>query len=274
MTLGRTASGIAFEVVGRPGGRALPVVLVHAGVADRRMWDPVWHELTRDRPGLRLDLRGYGDSVSRPVGALLPYIDVLATLDAAAFDRVHLVGASFGAGVAVETALVEPWRVASLLLAAPGGSLLDSPTEWLRAAWRAETEALAAGDLDAAAEIDVRAFVDGPRRGPDVVDPAVRALVHGMQRRAFEITADWSDVEEDELDPPALQRLAELLAPALVLVGDLDGDAMADAAERVVRDIAGARLVRWPDVAHLPSLERPTDFAALARAWFTEVERR
>jgi 3-oxoadipate enol-lactonase len=25
-----------------------------------------------------------------------------------------------------------------------------------------------------------------------------------MQRRAFEVTADWDDVEEQELDPPAL----------------------------------------------------------------------
>jgi pimeloyl-ACP methyl ester carboxylesterase len=88
-----------------------------------------------------------------------------------------------------------------------------------------------------------------------------------MQRRAFEVIAGWDDVEEDEMDPPALDRLGEIGIPVLVLVGGLDLDTVHDAAGRVVAGIAGARRVDWPDAGHLPSLEQPAAFADLLLHW-------
>ena len=261
----RTSTGIAYDRAG-PGG-ALPVVLLHAGIADRRMWEPLWPALTTERDVVRLDLRGYGESVDRPRGPLSPVDDVLDTLAELGIARCHLVGASFGAGVAVEVALTVPERVASLLLSAPGGALIAEVTPELRTFFDAERAALAAGDLDAAVEANLVWWVEGPRRRPGDVDPAIRELVGRMQRLAFELTADWDDVEEKELDPPALDRLAELALPTLVLVGALDLDAILDASRRVADEVAGARRVDWPDVAHLPSLERPDDFLALLRDW-------
>ena len=162
--------------------------------------------------------------------------------------------------------------MASLLLSAPGGALIAEVTPDLRAFIDAERSALAAGDLDAAVEANLAWWVDGPQRDAGVVDPEVRELVRRMQRRAFELTADWDDVEEQELDPPALERLAEVTAPTLVLMGALDLDAIADAARRVTEGIAGARRVDWPDVAHLPSMERPDDFLALLRGWLASAQ--
>ena len=78
-------------------------MFLHAGVADRRMWDPQWPALTAERDVLRLDLRGYGESVVRPRGALFTVSDVLDTLAELGIGRCHLVGASFGASVAVES---------------------------------------------------------------------------------------------------------------------------------------------------------------------------
>jgi 3-oxoadipate enol-lactonase len=46
-----------------------PVVLLHAGIADRRMWDLQWPPLTAERDVVRLDLRGFGESVVRPRAA-------------------------------------------------------------------------------------------------------------------------------------------------------------------------------------------------------------
>src|SRR4051812_42665847 len=237
------------------------VVLLHAGVADRRMWDPLWPGLTAERDAIRLDLPGFGDSTERPSGALYPVDDVLDTLDALDVERCRLVGASYGAGVAVEVALTAPGLVESLLLAAPGGSLIAEATPQLRASWEAENAALDAGDLDAAVEANLATWVDGPHR--DASDPAVRDLVAVMQRRAFELTADWDDVPERDLDPPALERLDEIRVPTVILLGALDLDAIHDTAHRLAEGIRGARLLEWPDVAHLPSLERPDDFLAL-----------
>jgi 3-oxoadipate enol-lactonase len=93
-----------------------------------------------------------------------------------------------------------------------------------------------------------------------------------MQRRAFEVTAAWDDIKKRELDPAALDRLAEIRVPTLVLVGSLDLDAVQEAARRVADGIGGARLVNWPDTAHLPSMERPDDFLALLRDWLALSE--
>ena len=261
----RTSAGIAYDRAG-PRGKP-PVVLIHAGVADRRMWDPIWPGLTADHDAVRLDLRGFGESVELPNGALSPVDDVLNTLAELDIAQCHLVGASLGAGVAVEATLTEPAKVLSLLLSAPAGSLLAALTPDLRAFLDAERSALGRGDLDGAVEANLSWWVDGSRRDGDHVDSAVRVSVGQMQRRAFEVTAGWDDVEETELDPPALDRLTEIRIPTLILIGALDLDAVHDAARRVVDGIAAARLIEWPDVAHLPSMERPDDFLELLRDW-------
>ena len=260
-----TTDGIAYDRAGPRG--ELPVVLVHAGVADRRMWDPIWSPLTRERDAIRLDLRGFGDSVARPAGPVSPADDVLGVLADAGVGRCHLVGASFGAGVAVETALTRPSAVASLLLAAPAGALLAEVTPELQAFLDAEGTALERGDLDAAVEANLAWWVEGPRRRASEVEPAVRELVARMQRRAFELTAGWDDVEQEEMEPPALDRLAEIAAATLVLIGGLDLDAVQAAAGRVAAEVAGARRVDWPEVGHLPALERPAEFLGLLREW-------
>ncbi|WP_418607726.1 alpha/beta fold hydrolase [Georgenia sp. SUBG003] len=164
-------------------------------------------------------------------------------------------------------ALGRPALVASLLLSAPGGALIPAATDDLRAFVRAETAALEVEDLDGAVEANLSWWVDGPFRESDGVDPAVRESVRGMQRRALEIAAAWGDVEEDELDPPALDRLGEVAAPTLVVQGGLDLDAIRDAARQVTEGVPGARRIDWPDVAHLPSMERPEDFLDVLRAW-------
>jgi 3-oxoadipate enol-lactonase len=264
-TTSYSPAGIAYDRAGPVGDP--PVVLLHAGIADRRMWDPQWSALTAGHDAVRLDLRGFGDSAERPDRALSPVDDVSGTLSTLGIDRCHLVGASFGAGVAVETALTRPGLVESLLLVAPGGSLIAEATADLEEFIDAEGSALDRGDLDAAVEANLVCWVDGPHRGPGDVDPAVREQVRRMQRRAFELTADWDDVEETELEPPALDRLAEIGVPTLVLVGTLDVDAILDTAHRLADGIADVTRVDWPDTAHLPSMERPDDFLALLLSW-------
>jgi len=256
---GRTQSGLAYEIA----GRGDPIVLIHAGVADRRMWDPQWHAFAAAGQVVRYDARGFGESLP-PTGPWSHHGDLLELMDELGIARARVVGVSIGAGIAVEAALARPRAVTSLLLAAPGGALLGAG-ESLRAIWHEEVEALDRGDLDAAVEVNLRAWVDGPGRGPDAVDPELRAFVGRMQRDAFELPEwDPETAPENELEPPAISRLAEIACPTLVLVGELDQPATMEAAARVSAEVPGARLEVWPDVAHLPSLERPDDFERLA----------
>ena len=261
----RTPGGIAYDRGGPSGG--VPVVLLHAGVADRRMWAPQWRRLTAVRDTVRLDLRGFGDSTQRPTGRLDHVADVLATLDLLGIDACHLVGASFGAGVAVEVALTRPDLARSLVLAPPGGSLLVEATPDLREFFAAEREALERGDLDAAVEADVATWVVGRGRGTTDVDAGVAASVRVMQRRAFELTDDWDDVDEVELDPAAVERLGDLAPHVLLVVGGHDLDATHLAAAHVEATAPRVSRVDWVDAAHLPSMEHPDRFLDLVLDW-------
>jgi len=248
-----------------------PVVLLHAGVADRRMWAPQVAALTRDHDVVCPDLRGFGESTARPSDGWSHAKDVITTLAALDVHRAHVVAASMGAGVAVEVALTRPDLVVSLLLVAPGGPLIPRMTDELREFVRAEVAAVEAGDLDAAAAANVAWWLVGPHRDAATVAPANRELVHAMQRRAFEITDGWDEIEEAEPDPSAADRLGEIIAPTLVLTGALDIDAIGEAADAVLAGVAGARHTRWEDVAHLLSLERPGDFTALVEEWLATL---
>jgi pimeloyl-ACP methyl ester carboxylesterase len=246
---------------------ALPVVLVHAGIADRRMWDPQWDALRARHDTVRVDLRGFGDSATPPGGPFSHADDLAATLDALGVSRCHLVGASLGAGVVVELALARPSLAASLLLCPPGGSLLAELTPDLREFLEAEDAALQRGDLDAAVEANISAWVVGPGRSPAEVPTDVLDQVRVMQRRAFDIQLPWGDVDEVEPDPPVLDRLSSVAAPTLVLIGGHDLETSKGAARRVSAEVAGATRVDWPDVAHLPTMERPHDFLDLLLDW-------
>jgi len=267
VTTSRSPYGIAYDRSGPPG--ATPVVLLHAGIADRRMWDPQWSRLTAARDAVRLDLRGFGDSDQPPAAALDPVADVLEVLDGLGITQCHLVGSSFGSGVAVGVALTRPGAVRSLLLTPPGGSLLTERTDDFAAFAARENAAMAAGDLDAAVEANVAAWVLGPDRGAGDVDPAVTASVRVMQRRAFEIDRAWGpeELDEVELDPPAAQRYAQVGHPVLLVVGDHDLEIVRRAVDRLADGLPDVRRVDRPGAAHLPSMEEPEVFLRLLLEW-------
>jgi pimeloyl-ACP methyl ester carboxylesterase len=242
-------------------GEGPEIVLLHAGVCDSRMWNPQWETFTRSHRVLRFDFRGYGRSPLEP-GPFASARDVIELMDREGFQRGALVGVSLGGRVALEIALAEPERVAALVLV---GSGLPGHawSEELKATWEEEESALRSGNLDAAVERSLRTWVDGPRRTPEDVDPQVRARAREMQRRAFELYASVEDDEEELLVEDVAERLGEIKAPTLVLVGEEDVADIHAIADRLVREIPNARLEKIADTAHVPSMERPEEFDRL-----------
>jgi 3-oxoadipate enol-lactonase len=250
------------EVAGEGPG----VALIHSTICDSRMWDAEFAALSDRYRVVRFDLPGFGRS-ELPPGPFSFVDDLGSVLDRAGIDRAALVGVSAGAGLALDFALAEPDRVRGLVLGGPAIGGLDWSEE-VRAFGEREDELLEAGDLDGAVELNLRTWVDGPRRGHDAVDAAVRAKVAEMQRRAFEVQlAAYAGEEQPgpqgRLDPPAIERLEEVRAPTLVIVGDADVDDVIERADILARRIPGARKVVLTDVAHMVNLERPTEFQAL-----------
>ncbi len=255
---GRTGE---VRILGEPiyyqiAGAGQPLVLIHAGVADSRMWDEQFAFFSPHFQVLRYDLRGAGRSgVSRRFSH---HDDLAALLDHLGIPAAVLLGISFGARVALDFCLAYPQRVKGLVLVSPsiGG---HRPSQELQQFEAQEEELLQHGDLDGAADLNVRMWVDGPHREPVQVRPEIRRLVHVMQRQAF--TIPWpGDVEYLELQPPALERLHEIRVPALIAAGGLDVQDFLDQARLLADSIPAAQMMVFPDAAHMLTLERPGEF--------------
>jgi pimeloyl-ACP methyl ester carboxylesterase len=106
-----------------PSAADTTVVFVHGNVSSSLFYQPTMQALPAGVRALAIDLRGFGDSETKPVDAtrgLRDFADdVRAVLDALDLDQVHLVGWSMGGGVVMQVALDAPARVLSLTLESP-----------------------------------------------------------------------------------------------------------------------------------------------------------
>jgi len=251
---------LAWYSDGDGDGAIDPLVLVHAGVADARMWEPVVPALAAAHRVVRLDMRGYGRSRSAPA-KFSPSGDLAALLDALDIQRAHLVGASFGGLVALELAATRPQRVASLVLLCAALPDIDLSPELLAFA-EAEEAAITVGRTEEAVEVNVRMWAGDS-------SAEVKALVADMQRDAFELQLR-EGAESDELDPPVSARLQEIGVPATVAYAERDVSDFEQIARRLHAGLPDATLHEIAGAGHLPALDQP---AAVAQLILRHLER-
>ncbi len=243
---------IYFETAG--GGPAL--VFLHAGVADRRMWDTQFETFARKFRVVRYDHRGFGKS-EKPDGAYALRRDLHNVLAHLGIEKAALVGCSMGGATAIDYTLEHPERVSALI---PVGSGVSGWSEWTDDAIRYWTEFMKLakrGEVDRAREMDAHLWIDG-KRDPANVDPTYRARALELHRDNF--TLDRLQHPEEEIKPPAIGRLSEIKCPTMVLIGDSDTPELVRLADRIAKEIPGARHVTMQNAAHLPSLEHPEEF--------------
>lgn len=235
-------------------GTGPAVVLLHAGIADHRMWRSQLPVLAAaGYRAIAYDLPGYGGSAIPAVP--FAYHDAVAQLlDALDIGPAVLVGCSFGGRVAIDTALAHPGRVSALALF--GTALSGQP-------WSAEFQQswqrfVGTAEPDALAEAEVRFWVVGPGREPADVDPELIEFAVELDRGALAGEALLEATEVRELEPPAVGRLGEIRVPTLVGVGADDLPDVIALADRIAARVPTAqRLPDVPDAAHLLPLERP-----------------
>ena len=228
-------------------------MLLHAGVADLRMWDAQVAALVPGRTVVRCDLPGYGGTPVGPGADGCDAEDVLALLDELGVEGFALVGASSGGYIALQVASAAPERLERLVLLDTAADLVE-PDESLREVWRREQSLVELGDLDGATDLMVDVWL-----GPDA-DEQHRALLWDMQRRAFDLqVAAGDDVTNRDLPVD----LARITAPVTVVVGDHDLLFFRTTARVLADGLPHATLVELPWAGHLPSLERPAETARL-----------
>jgi 3-oxoadipate enol-lactonase len=256
---------LAHEVAGS--GPAL--LLVHAGIADRRMWDDQVRPFAEAGwTVVRADLPGFGETPlpDRPVALWAALRDLL---DHLGVERAVVVGCSLGGRAAVDLALAAPDRVRALVLVGSGlaGHRFGEPA--LFELWDRSEDALERGDHREAARVEVDTWVVGMDRDPAAVDPEVRRRVTEMLLVAYA----HGEADLEEPDPPAAGRLGQVAAPTLVLVGEHDRPDLHAMAAALAGGIAGAERVDLPGTAHLPNMERPAEFNRVVLEFLGKLDR-
>lgn len=239
-----------YEVAGD--GPAL--VLAHAGIADRRMWDDQFLAFARQYRVIRFDFWGFGRSTTAGQPFFL-HQDLYRLLTFLEVEQAHMLGCSLGGRVSIDLALTYPGTVKSLVLAGSGLSGYQFTGEDLMRFAEQVIAARQGGDPDREFELILRFWVDGRSRTPAQVDPRVR-------ERARQMLLDRArgHGEGQQLEPPAIGRLSELDVPTLILVGDRDDANIAAIADLLAANIGGAQKIILPDTAHLPNMEKPDHF--------------
>ena len=244
-------------------GAGFPILMLHAGVADSRMWQPQVDDFAKHFDVIRPDMRGFGDS-ELPAGSWAPRDDLLGLMDQLRLKPAHLVGCSMGGSLAIDFAIDHPERVSKLVLVGAGvsGAQQDPRHDGLYAEVMAADER---GDMNAVNELEMYLWLDGPHRPRGYVAQPLRELFLDMNGR--NLNADWAKSPIQNLEPPAAKRLDEITAPTLVIFGDADLEPIRETADLLASSIRSARKAAIHDAAHLPNLEHPEEFNRLVLAF-------
>lgn len=248
-------------------GEGFPLVMVHAAIADHRMWDAQLEALAEHFRVVRYDQRGFGQS---PLGAgPFSYRDDLRELlRFLQIPRAFLMGCSMGGSTVIDFALEYPEQTAGVITVC--GGMSGFPYEEEEVPFEKEMdEAEKAGNIELAAEYSTRIWFDSQHRTPEQMDPDLRALVIDMTRLALLQNVDPSQVIRPDVS--AYDRLDQLKTPLLAITGDLDVQGIQDVADTLSAVVPGAKKVVLSGAAHLPNMERPQEFNQLVLSFLTSV---
>ncbi len=244
-------------------GSGPPLVLLHGGFSDRRAWRRQIDDLADGFTVVAWDAPGYGDSADPPETFRLPdYADVLAGLiDVLALGRPHVLGLSFGGGLALELYRRHPHVPASLILASAyagwAGSLPEHEVQ--------VRLARALRDAERPPEEWVEdylpsMFSDGV--DPETVDDLVAMMLDTRPAGMLPMLRGFAEADLRDVLP-------RIEVPTLLLYGDADARSPLPVAEALHAEIPGSQLVVMPGVGHGSNLEAPDTFNAHVRGFLS-----
>ncbi|MFG3527098.1 alpha/beta fold hydrolase [Streptomyces sp. NPDC047917] len=241
-------------------GDGPPLVLLHGGFVDHRMWDDQVPELARRHRVIVPDARGHGGSANG-TGPFRHTDDVAALLRHLDTGPAVLAGLSMGAATAVDTALEHPDLVRALVVSGAGTSEPEFVDPWCGRVLAAQARALDEGDIEGWTDAFML-FAAGPHRTLDDVDGTVVRRLREM------VALTLSKHRGDEPDlrvpvPGTWARAAGIEVPVLAVNGGIDGADHLAMARRLVRTVADGREVIVEGAAHYPNMEQPDAFGGI-----------
>lgn len=235
-------------------GRGVPILLIHGGLVDSRMWDDQVASLAPAHCTIRYDQRGFGRS-SPPRAAYSPVEDARALLDKIRVSKAVVIGLSYGGQVAIDFALEHPDRVLALITA--GATVRGEPLEQVGdrpAIYRALKER---GTAEA-----VRLWLEDPAF---VTARDLPVVQERMRRMLTENVTAWGRPRTDLVRWPSRvpsDHLGEIAVPTLVLRGGQENPSIVAAADLLAERIPKATVRIIPSAGHHLNMEAPEQFDA------------
>ena len=265
-------NGVELHYVDR--GHGEPVIFIHGGLADYRMWEAQTAAFAQHYRTIAYSRRYNFPNTNRRLRPDYSWSvdaqDLAALIRRLKLGPVHLVGASAGAATALFLAVQHPELVRSLVLAEPpvhrwandvpgGAAVFD---EFMRNLWRPVGRAFCQGDSERALRISMEYFV-----GPGVweqLPEEVKNVLRANQR-------DWQALTTSSDAFPHLSRRAvtRLPMPVLMLTGDQTLPIHQLVNDELERLVPNGQRVRFPDATHeiwdeFPEQARATTLTFLA----------
>jgi pimeloyl-ACP methyl ester carboxylesterase len=236
-------------------GEGQPLVLVHSGGFDRRLWDEQFTTFADRYKVIRYDVRGHGESPP-PTKPYSDAEDLYSLFRALHIEKAHLVGLSFGGSIVIDFALAHPEMVNTLILVAPDVNGYAFSAEFNQAFIKMITS-IEQDDGTPADDL----FLQSSLLIPAMENPAV---AHKLRPIARENARFWLINplfrRDSFVGPPAIQRLAEIQAPTLLVIGDRHIPDVQNEARLLETEIAGVKKVVIPGAGHLVNVEKPEAF--------------
>jgi len=232
-----------------PGSSKTPVVLIHGHGLNRSMWDQQKQALRGSRRVVTVDLRGHGRSEKPKTGYAreAEVADLKALFDIIRVRKIHLVGLSRGAGVALAFAAAHPGMVESVVALGAGHDYARHMPDF--ADQRLQTMAtLRAEGLRAAKDYWSALPIFAPANEDE-----------DLALRLDDILITYTGAHWLDPDPPHDPSLADIAgtiqARTLLVVGERDLPGFHACADELTEKIPGARKKVIPGAGHLLGLE-------------------
>jgi pimeloyl-ACP methyl ester carboxylesterase len=234
-------------------GEGFPVVLLHPGLWDSRIWDPQFEAFAQGHDVLRYDRRGHGRS-DPPTGPSSDLRDLRSLVAAQWIERCALVGCAAGAQLALDFALEHPSVVEAVVLVSPDVTGYTWRDTGLEALGEEVDSALRAGETERAMEIELAVWAPHSTRDPE-----------GLARRVAMENLDVLTIDDELLEParPAVERLGDVHAATMVVVGDRDLEEVYRIADLLTDRIPGTMRRTIADADQLVNVAKPERFNRL-----------
>jgi 3-oxoadipate enol-lactonase len=237
-------------------GKGKTIVLVHGGLVDSRMWDEQFKPFAKNHRVVRYDLRGFGKSAF-PTGPYSHVEDLFALMKFLKIERAALVGLSLGGMIAADFALEHPQMVETLVLTSSSLRGYQSPrNEQTISVYKAAEER----GMERAIDL----WLDHPFFATGKGNPRYQQKMRRMLADNFRYWGPWGPHLKSIVvtwpTPPTIERLSDIKAPTLIIVGNKDAPNIQSIAETLLAKIPGARRVVMPGVSHHLNMEKPKEY--------------